>query len=1152
MRELELNQNLASDAGAGAVTTSPSAFSGKRILLVGDEPLTRLIHLNTLQNAGFDVDLAFNGSLALKKIPGGHLDAIIMDLITPDLLGVEVIREARRDRKFGGRPIYVLSNGWPTCAWAQQAAKAGASKVFDKLSSPMDAVMLEVADAIRTSRESALPSQAKPASKPEPEVLQEIPAKLQEKVEWLCRHVRLLIQCKDDGVRASKCNTLLGHVLSVVSCASAVGMTHLARLAAALEGFLKELYEKPKRFTESSIQTMVSAVEAMERLFANPVTAPELAQEEFIVALVDTKLFSRRATAKILTLAGFKPNVFSETDDALEHLRQHRTDLVIVDSQLPKINGVEFSEKVRELKAHKKTPVIRVGSMSDLKHSAQGSSNNGTEHIVKPLLTSELVLKSLSLIMKSRTPNASASTLPNANNFSGRDADASKDDTALWLAAGGANGGDGLLASGSSSSDTSVSGGTDLRVVPTGPDVGVVLIDENKKIISANDVSASMFGWAKLLGKDVEILLKGGLNNEFGRILQRDYSKGDKNERFTLRVIALSKGGPEFPASVILTRSTVGTKSCWTAVFRQLIGNSDFDGNTAILQSASNELKTQNEALTDATLAYREEVDLLQKERSQMEEDLHEQVEATTNLERQLAEKSKNEETLLNSLSDAQKQLEELKAKLANQETANEGKLAQNERLKEELVGLRQACDELAEKLTVEQRAAVASRHRSEELDKQLKESVNQLRQLATAPKTDEAQWQAKIKAALDEAEESKAAWQDEVDRNGRFKAEAANLHQSNLQLTERLAAQEAAAAQSGERIAQLEQQLRERAEAQAKAGPAADSSSRSADTQKLDEELRELRENEAARETELTELEGRLREGVAALARATADLEKERRERRRVEQRAAALTTQLQELHEDRKQHLESEKAAQDRMFELEHQLRQREGEVGRLRSDLQKESSDRQLAEDQAKVVESLESQLQNYRSLFEESKQTFKRSQEELESRIQSSLAAANESENRLHREIAERQRAEEAATAAQRTLQEQSKELKQVSLELSKLQSKLEVEQLERKQLEGVAAQSRQSKLDSTRLSRALTNSLRRQIRQPVDHLLHSARSLLEFELPEDQKSLVEAMFENVLLVQASLQDGGEPSSANTGSAHAPEEPSALDGSVGRAA
>jgi hypothetical protein len=67
--------------------------------------------------------------------------------------------------------------------------------------------------------------------------------------------------------------------------------------------------------------------------------------------------------------------------------------------------------------------------------------------------------------------------------------------------------------------------------------------------------------------------------------------------------------------------------------------------------------------------------------------------------------------------------------------------------------------------------------------------------------------------------------------------------------------------------------------------------------------------------------------------------------------------------------------------------------------------------------------------------------------------------------------------------------------------------------------------RQSAIESAHAARSLRTSLRRQIREPVESLVHSTRSLLELEMDEEQKKLAEAMLQDVLMVQTRLREPG---------------------------
>lgn len=81
----------------------------KRILVVDDDPgVVELICFN-LQKAGFAVDTAGDGVVALKKARATAPDAILLDLMMPEMDGFSVCETLRRDPVTRGIPILVVS-----------------------------------------------------------------------------------------------------------------------------------------------------------------------------------------------------------------------------------------------------------------------------------------------------------------------------------------------------------------------------------------------------------------------------------------------------------------------------------------------------------------------------------------------------------------------------------------------------------------------------------------------------------------------------------------------------------------------------------------------------------------------------------------------------------------------------------------------------------------------------------------------------------------------------------------------------------------------------------------------------------------------------------------------------------------------------------
>ncbi len=71
--------------------------SATHILVVDDEPSIVDAVATVLRYEGFEVDVAYSGRTAVEKVSAGSFDLIVLDVMLPDLDGLEVTRRIRAD-----------------------------------------------------------------------------------------------------------------------------------------------------------------------------------------------------------------------------------------------------------------------------------------------------------------------------------------------------------------------------------------------------------------------------------------------------------------------------------------------------------------------------------------------------------------------------------------------------------------------------------------------------------------------------------------------------------------------------------------------------------------------------------------------------------------------------------------------------------------------------------------------------------------------------------------------------------------------------------------------------------------------------------------------------------------------------------------------
>lgn len=85
------------------------ALKGAHILLVDDNEMNRKLATELLEYAGFVVDDAWNGQIAVDKVKASDYDIVLMDMQMPVMDGLSATQEIRLDERFKDLPIVAMT-----------------------------------------------------------------------------------------------------------------------------------------------------------------------------------------------------------------------------------------------------------------------------------------------------------------------------------------------------------------------------------------------------------------------------------------------------------------------------------------------------------------------------------------------------------------------------------------------------------------------------------------------------------------------------------------------------------------------------------------------------------------------------------------------------------------------------------------------------------------------------------------------------------------------------------------------------------------------------------------------------------------------------------------------------------------------------------
>jgi DNA-binding response OmpR family regulator len=383
----------------------------KKILIIEDDQIVANIYRNKFSLEGYSVEIAHDGHAGVESIRSFRPDAVILDLMLPKITGVEVMKKVRAEPDFQKLPIIVFSNTYLTNL-VQEAWKAGATKCLSKANCSPKQLIEVVRSTLSSSNASAAGASAKaqtPATQPTegtPSPGNEQDAQFQAElrksfVEGLPATLSALrafvhgLSKGDEPTRVKQVQEMYRRIHGITSNAGLAGMILIAQMADALEALLKELAEKPKNFNASTLRTVASAVDFLGILFEQPPSFSMKEMPPVNILVVDDEAISRRAVTYALEKAKLKSVNVEDPQVAYNLLLENKFDLIFLDVDMPGMNGYELCAKLRNLPAHKKTPVVFVTGLNDLESRANSMMSGGTDFIAKPFLFMELAVKAL-------------------------------------------------------------------------------------------------------------------------------------------------------------------------------------------------------------------------------------------------------------------------------------------------------------------------------------------------------------------------------------------------------------------------------------------------------------------------------------------------------------------------------------------------------------------------------------------------------------------------------------------------------------------------------------------------------------------------------------------------------------------------------------
>lgn len=367
----------------------------RRILVVDDEPDIRLLITIALEDGGWDVVDADGGAEALRVLEcDSQFEAVLLDANMPGMDGPATSRALRQHPAATTIPVIFLS------AAASQMTEAllGELGALAAIAKPFDVdTLAQQIDALLTNRANPVPSTGAAA----PRHVQEAWEAVRDGVARDSGKIRDLLRELD---------TTIGNLRRAAhSLAGKAPMVGLGAVGSA--GRELEVQLAGDEFLFRVHAAAAAVVGAIESAPSDPGIAPSVTtgptqpassdRRGSLVAIDDDQdllLLVRGAFEE----AGWEVRTASDETALLQLLEMRTPDGIMLDVDMPEVNGFELCARLRQRAEFRDVPVLFLTSRSDPKDVATGLALGSEDYLVKPIALPELVTRVTSRVERSR------------------------------------------------------------------------------------------------------------------------------------------------------------------------------------------------------------------------------------------------------------------------------------------------------------------------------------------------------------------------------------------------------------------------------------------------------------------------------------------------------------------------------------------------------------------------------------------------------------------------------------------------------------------------------------------------------------------------------------------------------------------------------
>ncbi|MBL3589289.1 MAG: response regulator [gamma proteobacterium endosymbiont of Lamellibrachia anaximandri] len=404
----ESEQKSAAKTDVTAESVTLPVFAA-RVLLAEDNPVNQEVTEAMLQQLGCQVDIVTDGEQAVEAVRRLSYDLLLMDIHMPGLNGMEATQAIRRAESDSDKRLVIVATTARVSAqdldqYLQQGLDDFLAKPFEltdlagmlgRWLTPVSGELPEAGDGLQGVMDETSSSKNALVPQKMEKLRTHYNGKRQGRFSQLIKiyleSSHRLLDNLLDGVETLDAGAISQAAHNLSTASGNLAATELASLCKTLEleGRAGQL-NAPERLAaiEAEYGRVGDALQGLVQKEQGADEGGEAGSENMggpRILIVDDEITARQIAKDVLEDSGFEVLEATEGYEALELFEQEQPDLVLLDVEMPLLDGFETCRRMNRRMEAKDIPIVMVTGRGDIEAVERAYTMGATDFVTKPV-----------------------------------------------------------------------------------------------------------------------------------------------------------------------------------------------------------------------------------------------------------------------------------------------------------------------------------------------------------------------------------------------------------------------------------------------------------------------------------------------------------------------------------------------------------------------------------------------------------------------------------------------------------------------------------------------------------------------------------------------------------------------------------------------